>query len=167
FSSLGRSPEQTGSRLHHFQLRDRFRRGGPQVPEPTYARQKSRFKGPHRLVEGVDRSRQGSPQGLEMLPENRSALVHLLSEVADLTRAFGEFLLPPPIGHGLEQSHQGHRRGNQDPALDRRFDQARIGFGGGAEEGLAGNKQDRERRRRRELFFVRLRRQFGHVPADM
>src|SRR5439155_10605345 len=102
-----------------------------------YARQKSRFKGSHRLVERIDRSRQGSPQGLEMIPENRSALVDLPSEVADLTRALGELLLPPPIGHGLEQRHQGHRRGNQDSALDRVFDQARIGFGSGAEERLA------------------------------
>src|SRR5439155_17018094 len=99
FSSFTWSPEQTRSRLHHFQRRDRFRRGGPQVPEPAYARQKSRFKGSHRLVERIDRSRQGSPQGLEMIPENRSALVDLLSEVADLTRALGELLLPPPIGH--------------------------------------------------------------------
>ena len=102
-----------------------------------------------------------------MIPENRSALVHLFSEVADLTRALGELLLPPAIGHRLEQSDQGHRRGNQDPALHRRFDQAWIGFGGGAEEGLAGNKQDRERGRRRELFSVRLRCQFGHMPAHM
>src|SRR5207249_7233642 len=121
---------------------------------PAYTQQKSRFKGSHRLVEGVDRSSQGSPQGLEMIPENRSALVHLLSEVADLTRALGELLLPPAIGHRLEQRHQSHRRGNQDPALDRIFDQARIGFGGGAEERLAGNKQDGERWCRRELFLV-------------
>jgi len=32
-----------------------------------------------------------------MIPENRSALVHLFSEVADLTRALGELLLPPAI----------------------------------------------------------------------
>ena len=102
-----------------------------------------------------------------MIPENRSTLVHLLSEVTDLTRALGEFLLPPAIGHGLEQRDQGHRRGNQDPALDRRFDQARIGLRSGAEEGLAGNEQDGERGRRRELFLVRLRRQFGYVPTDM
>src|SRR5204863_3111177 len=86
FSGFGRSPEQSGSRLHHFQRRDGFRSGGPQVPEPAYPRQKPGFKGPHRLVEGVDRSRQGSPQGVEMIPENRSALVDLLSKAADLTR---------------------------------------------------------------------------------
>src|SRR5438046_1603756 len=105
FFSFRQGPEQTGSRLHNFELRDGFRSGGPQVPEPAYARQKPRFKGPHRLVESVDRCRQGSPQGLEMIPENRSALVHLFSEVADLTRAFGELLLPPAIGHCLEQRH--------------------------------------------------------------
>ena len=75
FFSFGQSPEQTRSRLDNFQLRDGFRSGGPQVPEPAYPRQKSRLKRSHRLVEGVDRSRQGSPQGLEMIPENRSALV--------------------------------------------------------------------------------------------
>src|SRR5437667_2601623 len=105
FSSFGRSPEHTGGRLHNVQRRDGFRSGGPQVPEPAYPRQKSRLKGSHRLVEGIDRSRQRSPQGLKMIPENRSALVHLLPEVADLTRALGELLLPPAIGHGLEQRH--------------------------------------------------------------
>src|SRR6266566_9780217 len=130
FPASGGAPEHTGGRLHNVQRRDGFRSGGPQVPEPAYPRHKSRLKGPYRLVEGVDRSRQRSPQGLKMIPENRSALVHLLPEVADLTRALGELLLPPAIGHGLEQRDQGHRRGNQDPALDRIFDQARIGFGG-------------------------------------
>src|SRR5207249_706386 len=101
FSSFRQRPEQSGSRLHNFQRRDGFRSGGSQFPEPAYPRQKSGLKGPHRLVEGVDRTRQGSPQGLEMIPENRSALVDLLSEVADLACAFGELLLPPAIGHRL------------------------------------------------------------------
>src|SRR5437667_11608768 len=105
FSGFGQRPEQSGSRLHHVQRRDGFRSGGPQVPEPAYSRQESCLKGPHRLVESGDRSCQGSPQGLEMIPENRSALVHLLSEVTDLTRAFGELLLPPAVGHRFEQSH--------------------------------------------------------------
>src|SRR5262245_24111653 len=74
-----------------------------------------------------------------MVPENRNALVDLLAEAADLTRAFGELVLPPTTGHRLEQCDQGHWSGNQNPAPDRVFDEARIGLGGGAEEGLAGN----------------------------
>ena len=82
--------------------------------------------------------------------------IELLTELLDLTGVLRHGLLSPPKADGPQESHQGDRAGQQDSALERPLDEARVRLEGCCQKSFAWDEADDEVRRLGELIPVGL-----------
>ena len=94
------------------------------------------------------------PNALEMADHRREPFVQLAPEQVNFLRIGRELLLLPPVGHGLQQRQQRHRRRGNHPEAGRLIEQRSILLERRAEQRLERQEHHDEFRRGLELLPV-------------